>query len=137
MKRSKDSGKGTVRRVLASSGESCTESTGKCAKSSSKRLLRTSIGTKVYRPERTWAQLTPGDSVRIARELQDLSQAELARASGLTQATISGIERGRILLGVERAKRLAVALGVHPAVLLFPKWETEAANVRAQLRRAS
>ena len=67
--------------------------------------------------------LTSGDSVRIAREMLGWSQNELARHTKIPQSTISGIESNRIALGVERAKKLAIALNVHPAVLLFPQWE--------------
>ena len=67
--------------------------------------------------------LTPGDSVRVAREMIGWSQNELARKTKIPQSTISGIESDRIALGVERAKKLAIALKVHPAVLLFPQWE--------------
>jgi len=70
-----------------------------------------------------------GESVRIIRELQDLSQNELAARTGIPQATISAIENGRVRLGVERAKVLARALRCHPGVLVFPRWvlPTEAA----------
>ena len=64
-----------------------------------------------------------GESVRIIRELQELSQAQLAALTGIPQATISAIENGRVNLGVERAKKLATALKCHPAVLVFPGWE--------------
>ena len=60
-----------------------------------------------------------------ARELQDMSQAELAEASGVTQSNISVIEGGRTTLGAERAERIAQALRVHPAVLLWPNWAAE------------
>lgn len=66
-----------------------------------------------------------GKSVRIIRELQELSQNELAELSGIPQSTISAIERNRISLGVERAKTLARALKCHPAVLVFPGWDVE------------
>ncbi len=69
--------------------------------------------------------MTPAKSVRLCRELMGLSQSELARLTGIPQSTISGIESGRINLGVERAKVLARALKVHPAVLVFPGWNTE------------
>jgi len=69
--------------------------------------------------------LTVGQSVRIARELNELSQNELAERTGIAQSTISAIETNRIKLGAERAKMLARALHVHPAVLLFPGWRTE------------
>ena len=66
-----------------------------------------------------------GQSVRILRELQGLSQNELARLSGIAQPTLSAIEHDRVSLGVERAKALARALKCHPAVILFPGWENE------------
>ena len=69
--------------------------------------------------------LTPGCAVRIAREMQDLSQNDLAKRCKIPQSTISGIEANRISLGVERAAKLARALHVHPAVLLFPDWDIE------------
>jgi len=71
--------------------------------------------------------VTVGESVRIIRELQGLSQNELAELTGIPQSTISAIENDRISLGVERAKVLAVALKCHPAVLVFPGWEIEKA----------
>ena len=64
-----------------------------------------------------------GESVRILRELQELSQSQLARLTGIPQATISAIENERVRLGVERAKVLARALKCHPGVLVFPGWE--------------
>ncbi|HIG41929.1 MAG: helix-turn-helix transcriptional regulator [bacterium] len=68
-------------------------------------------------------QVTPGESVRIMREFQELSQNQLAEEAGIPQSTISAIERDRINLGVERAKTLARALKCHPAVLVFPGWD--------------
>ena len=78
-----------------------------------------------YRKARKTVDVTVGDSVRIVRELQELSQNQLARLTGIPQSTISSIENNRVNLGVERAKVLARALKVHPAVLVFPGWETE------------
>ncbi|MEW6076747.1 MAG: helix-turn-helix transcriptional regulator [Thermodesulfobacteriota bacterium] len=66
-----------------------------------------------------------GESVRIIRELQELSQNGLAELTGIPQSTISAIENDRIQLGVERAKVLARALKCHPAVLVFPGWDTK------------
>jgi transcriptional regulator with XRE-family HTH domain len=84
-----------------------------------------------YVPARVRVVLAPGDSVRIARELQEMTQAELAEASGIAQPTISSIENGRATLGAERAEKLARALRVHPAVLLWPNWEVDAESKRA------
>ncbi|PJA41057.1 MAG: transcriptional regulator, partial [Lysobacterales bacterium CG_4_9_14_3_um_filter_62_6] len=44
------------------------------------------------------------------------------------QTTISSIENGRVNLGVERAKALAIALRCHPAVLVFPGWQVTQAS---------
>ncbi len=64
-----------------------------------------------------------GESVRVMRELQELSQNELAELTGIPQSTLSAIENDRVRLGVERAKVLATALMCHPGVLAFPGWE--------------
>jgi len=66
-----------------------------------------------------------GNSVRILRELQELSQNELALKSGIPQSTLSAIEHDKVKLGVERAKVLARALKCHPAVIVFPGWDIE------------
>jgi len=66
-----------------------------------------------------------GESVKIIRELQELSQNKLAELTGIPQSTISAIENDRVKLGVERAKVLARALQCHPAVLVFPGWDVE------------
>ena len=78
-----------------------------------------------YRKAKRQVTVTPGESVKILRELQGMSQNELAEASGIPQSTISAIECERINLGVERAKQLARALKCHPAVLVFPSWDVE------------
>jgi transcriptional regulator with XRE-family HTH domain len=80
---------------------------------------------KDFRPARKRIEVSVGESVRILRELQELSQSRLAALTGISQATLSAIENGRVNLGVERAKVLAKALKCHPAVLVFPGWEIE------------
>lgn len=82
-----------------------------------------------YRKARRRVDVTVGESVRIIRELQELSQNELSALTGIPQSTISAIERDRVNLGVERAKVLARALKVHPAVLVFPSWDVERESV--------
>lgn len=80
---------------------------------------------KNYRKAKKTVDVSVGESVRIIRELQGLSQTELAELTGIAQSTISGIENDRIRIGVERAKILARALKCHPAVLVFPGWEVK------------
>ena len=76
-----------------------------------------------YRPAKKRIEVSVGESVRIVRELQELSQNQLSALTGIPQSTISAIENDRVKLGVERAKTLATALKVHPGVLVFPGWE--------------
>ena len=75
-----------------------------------------------YRPAKKRIAVSVGESVRIVRELQGLSQNDLARRTGISQATLSAIENNRVRMGVERAKVLARALKCHPGVLVFPGW---------------
>jgi len=79
---------------------------------------------KQFRPAKKRVTVSAGESVRIIRELQGLSQNQLAQRTGIPQATLSAIENDRVRLGVERAKVLARALKCHPAVLIFPGWES-------------
>ena len=78
---------------------------------------------KNYRKAKKTVDVSVGESVRIIRELQELSQSQLAGLTGIPQSTISAIENDRIKIGVERAKVLARALNCHPAVLVFPGWK--------------
>ena len=78
-----------------------------------------------FRKAKKSMDVSPGESVKILRELQELSQNELAELSGIPQSTISAIENDRIRLGVERSKILARSLRCHPAVLVFPGWNVD------------
>jgi len=67
--------------------------------------------------------ITPNEALKIIREQQGLTQAELAELTGITQSNISALENNARQLGRERAIVLAKALKVHPAVLLFPDFD--------------
>jgi DNA-binding XRE family transcriptional regulator len=88
-----------------------------------RRMITGESKMKDYRKAKKTIAVSVGESVRIMRELQELSQTQLAELTGIPQSTISSIENDRINLGVERAKTLARALRCHPAVLVFPGWE--------------
>ena len=79
-----------------------------------------------FRKARKTVDVSIGESVRIIRELQDMSQSDLSRLTGISQSTLSAIENDRVNLGVERAKVIARALKCHPAVLVFPGWDVKA-----------
>ena len=78
---------------------------------------------KDYQKAQKRVDVSVGESLRILRELQELTQNELARMTGIPQSSISAIENDQVNLGVERAKLLARALKCHPAVLVFPGWD--------------
>jgi len=80
---------------------------------------------KNYRKAKKQIDVSVGESVKILRVLQELSQNDLAGLTGIPQSTISAIENDRVQLGVERAKVFARALQCHPAVLVFPGWDIE------------
>ena len=80
---------------------------------------------KDFRKAKKRVDVSVGESVKIMREFQTLSQNDLAELTGIPQSTISAIENGRVQLGVERAKVLARALNCHPAVLVFPGWDID------------
>lgn len=67
--------------------------------------------------------VTPGEMLKTLRELQGLTQEELAHISGISQSNLSALESNTRQLGRERALVLAKALHVHPAVLLFPDYD--------------
>ena len=89
------------------------------------KKVRDSVAKGIFVPTKPRLKLTPGESVRVIRELQGMSQNDLAAATGIPQSTISGIESGRINIGIARAKVLARALKTHPAVLVFSGWNVE------------
>ena len=82
-----------------------------------------------YQPAKPNIKVSPGKSVRILRELQELSQNELADLTGIPESTLSAIEDDQLELDVERAKVIARALKCHPAVLVFPGWDVNAESV--------
>ncbi|HEV8247044.1 MAG TPA: helix-turn-helix transcriptional regulator [Polyangiaceae bacterium] len=88
-----------------------------------------------YRSERRHATLTSGESLKIARELQGISQSELSRLTGIAQSAISAYEGGQSEIGIKRVKVLAAALRVHPAVIAFPDWQAEVIDLLQVLKR--
>jgi hypothetical protein len=127
MKRSKASGKAAGRRGSIANTESSTALKGRKSESSSLPSVRMTIGGRrlSFSPARTHAALSVGRVLRLTREFAALTQVGLSRLSNVPQSTIAALEGDRIRLGVERAKRLAAALQIHPASLLFPNWDQE------------
>jgi transcriptional regulator with XRE-family HTH domain len=74
---------------------------------------------------RVHTHLAPGEALKLLREQQGLTQANLAKITGISQSNISALESLTRQMGRERAIVFAKALKVHPAVLLFPDFEIE------------
>ncbi|MBA2654070.1 MAG: helix-turn-helix transcriptional regulator [Gammaproteobacteria bacterium] len=85
------------------------------------------IDKKDFVRARVHAHITPGEALKMLRELQGFTQLELAQKTGISQSNISALESNARQMGRERAVVLARALKVHPAVILFPDFDIEEA----------
>lgn len=65
------------------------------------------------------ANLSVGDIIRMTCELNEISQAELSRISGISPSNLSDIIHGRRPVGKTVAEKIAKALDVSPAFILF------------------
>ncbi len=74
-------------------------------------------------PAEPHAVLTPGEVIRMLRELKGWTQADLAKRSGITPTNLSLLENRKVEIGKKRAEQLANAFGVHPAIIMFPEYE--------------
>jgi len=77
-------------------------------------------------PAKRHAILTTGEVVRMLRELKGWTQEDLAKSSGINAKNISMLENNRLDIGKKRALQLATAFGVHPAIIMFPEYESDA-----------
>lgn len=75
---------------------------------------------------RTKRPVPPHEMLKTLRELQGLSQNQLAELTGISQSNLSALESGARKIGRERAITLAKALKVHPAVILFSDFDINA-----------
>jgi len=74
---------------------------------------------------RAHARLTTADLIRMPRELKGWTQQELARRSRISASNISLLENGRVQIGKRRTEQLAKAFDVHPAIIMFPEYESK------------
>lgn len=85
--------------------------------------------TKIYKQDfvkaKVHAHVTCGEAIKILRELQQLSQNDITRLTGISQSNLSALENNTRQLGKQAAIVIAKALHVHPAVILFPDYEME------------
>ncbi len=77
-------------------------------------------------PAKQHAILTTGEVVKMLRELKGWTQEGLAKSCGINAKNISMLENNRLDIGKKRALQLATAFGVHPAIIMFPEYESDA-----------
>jgi len=77
-------------------------------------------------PAKQHAVLTTGEVVKMLRELKGWTQEDLAKSCGINATNISLLENNRLDIGKKRALQLAIAFSVHPAIIMFPEYESEA-----------
>ena len=65
-----------------------------------------------------------GPSVK-AEQHSPVRVEELARRSGITATNISSLENKRVDIGKKRVEQLAKAFDVHPAIIMFPEYESK------------
>ena len=62
--------------------------------------------------ERRRGPMTIGRFLKAFRESEEVTQADYAKQLGISKANLCDIEKGRKLVGVERAAKFAKVLGV-------------------------
>ena len=76
-------------------------------------------------PARPHARVTTGEVIQILREKKSWTQKELSRRCGISTTNLSMLENDRIDIGKKRAEQLARAFKIHPAILMFPAYESQ------------
>lgn len=80
-----------------------------------------------------------GAAIREARKLRNLSQEEVGRSLGMSRATISGIETGRVAeIGIRKLMALCAVLGLEVSVAsrrAYPTLQELRSESYAQKRR--
>jgi len=61
----------------------------------------------------------------MLRELKGWTQQQLAEHSGINATNLSMLENDRVDIGKKRAEQLAQAFDVHPAIIMFPEYESK------------
>jgi transcriptional regulator with XRE-family HTH domain len=60
----------------------------------------------------------------MLRDLKGWTQEELAERSGISATNLSLLENDKVDIGKKRVEQLAGAFDVHPAIIMFPEYET-------------
>ncbi len=69
--------------------------------------------------------LTTGEVIKMLRELKGWTQEELSKYCSINAKNISMLENDKLEIGKKRAEQLAKAFNVHPAIIMFPEYESK------------
>ena len=83
------------------------------------------INKSTYQSAKKHTVLTTGEVIKMLRELKGWTQEELAKYCSINAKNISMLENDKIEIGKKRAIQLATAFDVHPAIIMFPEYESK------------
>jgi len=83
------------------------------------------INKNDFKPAKQHTTLTTGEVIKMLRELKGWTQEELAKRCSINATNISLLENDKLDIGKKRAEQLAHAFEVHPAIIMFPEYESE------------
>ena len=83
------------------------------------------INKNDFKPAKQHTTLTTGEVIKMLRELKGWTQEELAKRCSIKATNISLLENDKLDIGKKRAELFAHAFEVHPAIIMFPEYESE------------
>jgi transcriptional regulator with XRE-family HTH domain len=78
-----------------------------------------------FKPAKQHTILTTGEVIKMLRELKGWTQEELSKYCSINAKNISMLEHDKLEIGKKRAEQLAKAFNVHPAIIMFPEYESK------------
>jgi len=82
------------------------------------------LNTADFVPAERHVKLSTGRVIQMLRELKEWTQADLAERCGISATNISLLENDRVDIGKKRAEALARAFNIHPAIIMFPGYDS-------------
>jgi len=78
-----------------------------------------------FKPAKQHAILTTGEVIKMLRELKGWTQEDLAKYCSINAKNIGTLENDKLEIGKKRAEQLAKAFNIHPAIIMFPEYESK------------
>jgi transcriptional regulator with XRE-family HTH domain len=83
------------------------------------------INKSSFKSAKQHAILTTGEVIKMLRELKGWTQEDLSKFSSINAKNISMLENNKLEIGKKKAEQLAKAFNVHPAIIMFPEYESK------------